>query len=78
MEYNGKITGPESLGHMLQQARLLAGLSQRELAERLNTSQRYIWEMETGKPSIFTERLFAMMRATGMSLSATIAPDADR
>lgn len=72
MEYKGDIAGPESLGRMLQQARLLSGLSQRELASQLGTSQRYIWEMEAGKPSIFTERLFAMMRATGMTLSATI------
>jgi transcriptional regulator with XRE-family HTH domain len=56
---------------------LLSGLSQRELARRLGTSQRYIWEIEAGKPSIFTERLFAMMRETGVSLSATIETDQD-
>lgn len=74
MEYTGTVAGPESLGRMLQQARLLSGLSQRQLAERLGTSQRYIWEMEAGKPSIFTERLFAIMRETGMTLNATIVP----
>ncbi len=78
MEYTGEITGPESLGRMLQQARLLSGLSQRQLADRLETSQRYIWEMESGKPSIYTARLFAIMRETGMTLSATIAPEDDR
>ncbi len=76
MEYTGKVTSPESLGRILQQARLLQGMSQRELAERMGTTQRYIWEIEAGKPSIFTERLFAMMRATGVELSATIqAPE---
>lgn len=74
MEYKGAVTGPESLGRMLQQARLLSGLSQRQLAERLGTSQRYVWEMESGKPSIFTERMFAIMRETGMTLHATIVP----
>lgn len=78
MDYTGEITAPEALGHMLQQSRLLAGLSQRELAERLGTSQRYIWEMESGKPTIFTERLFALMRETGMTLHATISTDARR
>jgi len=78
MEYTGEITGPESLGRMLQQARLLSGLSQRQIADRLETSQRYIWEMESGKPSIYTDRLFAIMRETGMTLSATIAPEDDR
>jgi transcriptional regulator with XRE-family HTH domain len=72
MSYTGTVTSAESLGRILQQSRLLAGLSQRELAERLGTSQRYIWEIEAGKPSIYTERLFAMMRETGMSLTATI------
>ncbi len=76
MKYTGKVTSPESLGRILQQARLLNSLSQRELAERLGTTQRYIWEIEAGKPSIFMGRLFAMMRETGVELSATIqAPE---
>ena len=76
MEYTGKVTSPESLGRILQQARLVHGMSQRELADRLGTTQRYIWEIEAGKPSIFMERLFAMMRATWIDLSATIrAPE---
>ncbi|MGY0503409.1 helix-turn-helix domain-containing protein [Nocardia sp. FBN12] len=78
MAYTGKVSGAESLGRILQQARLLNGLSQRELAERLGTSQRYIWEIESGKPSIYTDRLFAMMRETGMELTATIEPKSDR
>ena len=72
MEFTGKITSAESLGRILQQARLLRGLSQRELAERLGTTQRYIWEIEAGKPSIFMERLFTMMREIDVELSATI------
>jgi HTH-type transcriptional regulator/antitoxin HipB len=75
MSYTGKVTSAESLGRILQQARLLAGVSQRELARRLGTTQRYIWEIEAGKPSIYTERLFAMMRETGVSLTATIETD---
>jgi HTH-type transcriptional regulator / antitoxin HipB len=74
MAYTGKITSAESLGRILQQARLLAGLSQRELAQRLGTTQKYIWELESGKPSIMMDRLFAAMRETGMELSATITP----
>ncbi len=78
MEFTGKVTGAESLGRILQQARLLRGMSQRELAERLGTTQRYIWEIEAGKPSIFMERLFAMMREVDVELSATIrSPKAD-
>lgn len=77
MPYTGKVTSPESLGRILQQARLLHGWSQRELAARIGTTQRYIWEIEAGKPSIYTERLFAVLRETGTELSATIDPPSD-
>lgn len=73
MSYTGRVTSPESLGRILQQARLLNGWSQRELAARIGTTQRYIWEIETGKPSLYTERLFAVLRETGTELSVTIA-----
>jgi transcriptional regulator with XRE-family HTH domain len=74
MAFTGKVTSAESLGLFLQQARLLAGLSQRELARQLGTTQKYIWELEAGKPSIVMDRLFEAMRATGMELTATITP----
>lgn len=74
MPYTGKVTSPESLGRILQQARLLNGWSQRELAARIGTTQRYVWEIEAGKPSIFVERLFAVLRETGTELTATIDP----
>ena len=77
MIYTGTITSAESLGRILQQARLLAGLSQRELAKRLGTTQKYIWELEAGKPSIATSRLFAAMRETNMELTAVISPKVD-
>ena len=76
MTYTGKVTSAESLGRILQQARLLAGLSQRELARRLGTTQKYIWELEAGKPSIVMDRLFAAMRETGMELTCIDTADA--
>ncbi len=78
MEYSGKVSSAESLGLMLQQARMVSGLSQRELATRLGTTQRYIWELESGKPSILMDRLFAAMRETGLHLTATISMPADQ
>jgi HTH-type transcriptional regulator / antitoxin HipB len=77
MAYTGKVASAESLGRILQQARLLAGLSQRELARRLGTTQKYIWELEAGKPSILMDRLFAAMRETGVELTAMITPRGD-
>ena len=53
---------------MLQQGRLVCGLTQRDLAERLETDQKYIWGLESGKNSIVLERIFAIMRETGMRM----------
>ena len=68
----GDIPTPEALGRMIQQGRLLRGMSQRDLADHLGIGQKWVWEMESGKPGLFTERLFAMLRATGVSLRAEI------
>ena len=72
--YTGRVTSAQSLGRIRQQARLLSGLSQRELARRLGTTQKYVWELEAGKASIVMDSLFAAMRETGMELTATITP----
>lgn len=72
MVVRGQIRNPEALGRMLQQGRLLHGMSQRQLAEELGLGQKYVWEMEQGKPGLLTERLFAMLRATGVRLYAEI------
>lgn len=72
MSYSGKVRDPATLGLILQQARLISGRSQREVAEELGISQRYVWEMEAGKPSLYTERLFSMMKSLGVELTATV------
>ena len=71
-QVRGEIPTPEALGRMLQQGRLLRGMSQRELATRLGIRQKWVWEMESGKPGLLTERLFEMLRATGVRLYAEI------
>ncbi|MDR1791780.1 MAG: helix-turn-helix domain-containing protein [Propionibacteriaceae bacterium] len=71
-KYSGRVRDPQALGQFLEQARVLHGLSQRELAAKLGVSQRYVWEMEAGEPTLWAKRLFAFMRQTGMTLSATI------
>ena len=51
MKYRGTVSNAESLGRMVAQGRLLNHLTQRELADRLGISQRYVWEIEAGKPT---------------------------
>ncbi|MEF3402249.1 helix-turn-helix domain-containing protein [Agromyces sp. CCNWLW203] len=72
MKYRGRVPNAESLGLMLQQGRRARGLSQRELAAELGLTQRWVSEMEAGKPGKLTERLFAMLDATGVRLYAEL------
>lgn len=69
MRQKMRITGPESLGRLVQQARLSSGQTQTELGEELGISQRAITEIETGKATIQMRRLFDLLKATGASLN---------
>ena len=71
----GKATSAASLGLLLQQGRLAAGLTQRELAEKLGTTQSYIWALESGKDVKVLDRIFAMMKATGVTMQIAVPND---
>lgn len=60
----------ESIGDRLREARLSAGLSQRELARRLGLSPSLISQLESGlsKPSVGT--LYAIVSELGVSLDS--------
>jgi HTH-type transcriptional regulator/antitoxin HipB len=68
MAARGEVKSVDALGRMLQQGRLVSGLTQRELADRLETDQKYIWNLESGKSTIILERIFEIMRETGMRM----------
>ena len=70
MKITTRITSPYILGQVLQQSRMQQGVSQRELAKMLGISQKWIWEMEQGKPGLLMDRLFMMLEKTGITLSA--------
>lgn len=70
MKISTKIKDPHTFGQVIQQARLQQGLSQRDLADILGISQKWVWEMEQGKPGILMQRLFMMLKETGVTLSA--------
>ena len=36
----------------------------------LGISQKWVWEMEQGKPGLLTDRLFAILEKTGITLMA--------
>lgn len=62
---------PADFGLAIQQARLAQGLSQNQLAARLNIPQATLSQIEGGKSTIFMRRLLEIMRATGIDLTAT-------
>lgn len=72
VKIEGEIKSSEALGRILQQGRLLQGLTQQELADELGISQAYIWQMESGHSTIYATRLFEMLRANGVRLKAEI------
>lgn len=55
-------------------ARALAGLTQEELAERMDTSQSAIARLESGRGRPSTETLMRLAVATGTELSISFTP----
>ncbi len=63
-------------GELIREARKRMGLSQRELAERLGTTQAVIARWESGRMSPSFERVVEAIRACGLDLSVRITrPD---
>ncbi|MGH2731173.1 MAG: helix-turn-helix domain-containing protein [Actinomycetota bacterium] len=59
-------------GEFIREARKRSGLSQRELAELLGTTQAVIARWETGKRSPTFERVVQAVRACGFDLAVRI------
>ena len=64
------ITNSYTLGYVIQQSRMQQGFSQRELAKMLGVSQKWVWEMEQGKPGLLMDRLFKILEKSGITLTA--------
>ncbi|WP_395244460.1 helix-turn-helix domain-containing protein [Agromyces sp. MMS24-K17] len=70
--YTATITDATRFGLALQQARMAAGMSQRQLAERIGVSQRYVWELESGKDFPAIARLIDALTATGATITVAV------
>ncbi|EPR77533.1 hypothetical protein ADILRU_0232 [Leifsonia rubra CMS 76R] len=68
MRHTTRVTGPEALGHLIQQARVASGQTQVELASELGISQRAITEIETGKSTKQVRRVFQLLKTVGVNL----------
>jgi transcriptional regulator with XRE-family HTH domain len=60
-------------GNLIKQARLTAGLSQRELARRAGTSQATLSAYERGEKSPSVDTLARVVRSAGLDLRISIA-----
>lgn len=52
---------PADLGRRLAALRAKRGLTQTDVANALGISRRYVSEIEAGKPSLYSERLFRLL-----------------
>lgn len=57
------------LGLMVMAVRKRHNLTQIELAKRLGVSQRYLSELETGRPKVLNEKLLRLLADLGIELN---------
>lgn len=65
---------PPSAAELLRDARLRAGLTQRELARRARTAQSVVARIESGATSPAWDTLSRVLAAAGFELDATLRP----
>lgn len=53
------------LGRFVRDLRVQRGMTQAQLAEELGVSRQYVTEIERGKPTLYSERLFEILRLLG-------------
>ena len=63
-------------GAAVATARKALGLTQRELALAINSGERFIVDLEAGKPTAQLGKALAAARAVGLRLAATGSPQA--
>lgn len=66
---HGIMRSSADLGRLIYGIRTREGLSQVELATRLGVTQRFLSELETGKPKVLNDRLFSILESLGIELS---------
>lgn len=75
MDRWSRIIAPEDLGEAIQAARMDRGWSQRDLARISGIAQSAISDMESGKHTLYAERLFALLEECGVTLRAEWTAD---
>jgi transcriptional regulator with XRE-family HTH domain len=71
---NDMIENALQFGAAVASARKALGLTQRELALAINSGERFVVELEAGKPTAQLGKALAAARAVGLRLTATGSP----
>ena len=69
------VRSPEDLGACVARLRFAHGLTQAELAERLGITRRYLYEIESGRPNLYAQRLFEIINMLGATVTVAYADD---
>jgi HTH-type transcriptional regulator / antitoxin HipB len=72
---HGIVEGADDLGYAIQGLRESHKLTQTELAERLGISQRYVSELERGRPKILDDHYFDVLSKLGIRLKFEVIAD---
>lgn len=72
---HGVMNSMKDLGLMVYAIRIRAGLSQASLAQTLGVSQRWLSELETGKPKVLNDKFFDVLSQLGIELSCKTLDD---
>ena len=59
---------PKDIGALVREARLEAGLTQTELAERIAASRFWVAEFERGKPHVSMSRVLQALQSLGLDV----------
>jgi y4mF family transcriptional regulator len=70
------IDNATQFGAAVASARKALGLTQRELALAINSGERFIVDLEAGKPTAQLGKALAAAKAVGLRLTATGTPQA--
>jgi len=62
------ISNASAFGQMVARARKALGITQRELALAINAGERFIVDLEAGKPTAQLGKALAVARAAGVRL----------
>ena len=65
------VRSPRMAGALVRKARLAQGLTQKELAARMNVRQATISKLESGEPATRMAVLFDALAALGLELAVT-------